>query len=110
MSVFVLRPALLLAGSALAVGALVVATPVLAQPGWGGGWGRGGFDGPGGWDGPATASGADPREGRVQAESFVAPDGVDLLGRGRIAVQAGPGGSADERQEATFEAAIIDQL
>lgn len=81
------------------------AAPALAQPGWG----------PpprmGGWDHPERESSHnDPREGKVSATRFFAPDAGGKLGKGRIAVVAAPGGTLDSRGEATFEAAVIDQL
>lgn len=90
--------------------AVAGADPVLAQPpGWGGpGWGAGSFRDRG--PGPARRS-ADSREGKVEISRFVAEDvAAGTLGQGRIGVGAMPGGSADARQSATFEAAIVDQL
>ena len=89
------------------------ADPVVAQPGWGGGWG-----GPSSGDGfgyrgygPSRRGGADEREGKVQVSRFTAEDiDVATLGHGPIGVAAMPGSTGDERQGATFEAAVIDQL
>lgn len=90
------------------------ADPVVAQPsGWGGGWG-----GPSSGDGfgyrgygSSRRGGADGREGKVQVSRFTAED-IDLatLGHGPIGVAAMPGSTGDERQGATFEAAVVDQL
>ena len=91
-------------------GAMLASAPALAHPGgWGGGMGWGG-----GWDEPSYSApsrhGGDPREGRVQAERFVADGAAAQLAHGPIAVVAEPGGSGDARESATFEAAVIDQL
>lgn len=90
------------------------ADPVVAQPsGWGDGWG-----GPSSGDGfgyrgygSSRRGGADGREGKVQVSRFTAED-IDLatLGHGPIGVAAMPGSTGDERQDATFEAAVVDQL
>jgi hypothetical protein len=99
-----LRRALLLAAC---LSSACIALPTAAQPGWGG-WGPG--YGARGWGGDARISSRDPREGRVQAEHFIADDAGDALGHGAVAVVSGPGGSGDAREDATFEAAIVDQL
>jgi hypothetical protein len=88
----------------------------MAQPGWGGGWGGygGGFGGyGGGWGGRgygAPVSTQDSREGKLDAEGFVADGAAPLLGGGHVAVTSAAGSMAEGREEATFEAAIIDQL
>jgi len=54
---------------------------------------------------------AEDQEGRVEVARFLAP-GVALaaLGRGGIVVATVPGSGGDEREQATFEAAVIDRL
>lgn len=89
------------------------ASPVLAWPGnqWDGGWGRGGRGSDpygSGWDN--SSHGNDPREGKVHVDRFVAPDAKLALSQMHVAVVAAPGGSGDEREDATFEAAVVDQL
>ncbi len=61
------------------------------------------------WDQPRN-HGADSREGKVSAEHFVADGAGAALGHGRIALAPTPGSSGDARENATFEAAVIDQL
>ena len=98
-----------LAACALLLGAGLAASPCLAQPGWGGGWG-GGW-GPGWGGGRAMASDSrDPREGRVNAERFVSEGAFAALGHGAIQIKSLPGTTVDEREQATYEAAVIDQL
>lgn len=78
-----------------------------AQPGWGGyggGFG-GGYGGSGRYQAPR-----DDREGRVDAERFLADGAIPLLGHGRITLRTMPGTTASDREQATFEAAVIDQL
>lgn len=91
---------------ALLLPALCLATPALAQPSWGGGYGSG-------WGGArwARASApADDREGKVDAERFVADGAAPALGKGAIAVKTLAGSPVEGREQATYEAAIIDQL
>lgn len=60
-------------------------------------------------DGPFYG-GRDPREGRVQASTFVASSpGASALGHGTIVLAPGPGGMAGT-DIAAFEPALIDQL
>jgi len=92
--------------------ALVALTgPAPAQPGWGSSWGRSGWDRPDrlGWRDTRTTGTAD-REGRVDTDSFVAQDAQGALGHGVIAVTAAPGSAADARDQAAYEAAVVDQL
>ena len=101
-----LRPALIpLAALALAT------TPAHAQRGWGEGRGEGGPGWESGWShtSPRDAATAS-REGRVEVERFVADGAAPALAHGPIAVTAAPGGTPDAREEAIYEAAIIDQL
>jgi hypothetical protein len=83
----------------------VAATPALAQR-----WGY-----PGayryGWDHAPAASRDRSGEGKVEVTRFLA-DGVSAaaLGHGTIAVAAASDGLADERERATYEAAVIDRL
>ncbi len=97
---------------ALAVATLLatVAGPVLAWPGDRGIGGRGMGGGPygPGWNGNGASS--DSREGKVSVDHFLAPDGGAALRQVHIAVVAAPGGSGDQREDATFQAAVIDQL
>jgi hypothetical protein len=89
------------------------ADPVVAQPsGWGGGWGGPSSGGGFGYRGYGSSRrGPDDREGKVQVSRFTAEDiDVATLGRGPIGVAAMPGSTGDEREGATFEAAVIDQL
>ena len=133
------RPAPLLVGLAAmaALTGALAASPALGQD-WGGGWnGPGGSRAwrADRWD-EATADptfpGDDPREGQVTVERFPAPDSAGLLGHGtiRVAAQAGddargeappvvesPGpspefgpGGISPREEAVFEAAVVDRL
>jgi hypothetical protein len=89
------------------------ADPVVAQPsGWGGGWEGPGMDSGFGYRGYGSPRrNTDAREGKVQVSRFMVED-VDLatLGHGPIGVAAMPGGTGEARQEATFEAAVVDQL
>lgn len=89
------------------------ADPVVAQPsGWGGGWEGPGMDSGFGYRGYGSPRrNTDAREGKVEVSRFMAED-VDLatLGHGPIGVAAMPGGTGEARQEATFEAAVVDQL
>lgn len=107
------RPARFLAralGVACAAGLL--AGGAQAQPGWGGGFGRygGGWGDYGGRGYGPTSAPHDPREGKVDAEGFVAPDAAPLLGAGHVAVTSAAGSTAEGREQATYEAAILDQL
>jgi hypothetical protein len=84
------------------------ASPALAWPG--GGWGNSRWGGgPYGSDWNRGSSG-DSREGRVSVDRFRSPDAGAALSQLRIAVVAAPGGTGDEREAATFEAAVLDQL
>ena len=88
---------------------VVSATPAAAQPGWG----RHGDDFGPTMRGPGrdtAASKRDPREGKVQAEQFQADGAVELLGKGPIDVRPMAGTTATGREQAVFEAAVIDQL
>ena len=46
----------------------------------------------------------------MSVDRFVAPDAKPALSQSHIAVRAAPGGTGDEREDATFEAAVVDQL
>lgn len=90
------------------------AMPAFARPP--GMWGTGFGSGLGNasladrWDAPRGRSGPDSREGKVDADSFVAAQARAQLGQGRITVAA-PSGSADEAGDRpAYEAAVIDQL
>ena len=111
-------------------------TPALAQRGgWGGAGGGGGWGDDPTWGAPPSANAPDPREGRVNAERFPAPDSAALLGHGLIAVgseappreapetDAPPSGAppiapslssgpdlTDPHEQAVYEAAVIDHL
>lgn len=97
----------------LAVSLLAAAaTPALAQRGWSyperdpfGGWGdRRDRD-------RLQPRRADEREGKVEVTRFVGDgDAAARLGQGPVDVTAAPAGTADERERATYEAAVIDQL
>ena len=97
-----LRPATKLA--VLGLLAMLLPQTALAQRGWGGGWGEPG------WAAPTSASNRDPREGRVTSDHFVGDGALASLGHGTVAVIAAPGSGAEEREQATYEAAIVDQL
>lgn len=90
--------------------AVSLAGPAQAQRGWGGpdrtanGWGAQG------WDRASQPTSTTANEGHVEVERFLADGAAPALSHGAIAVAAAPGGTADARDEATFEAAIIDQL
>ncbi len=85
---------------------LTLASPALAQPGWGGGYASGW--GPSRWERNATPR--DDREGKVDAERFVADGAAPALAKGAIAIKTLAGSAAEGREQATYEAAIIDQL
>lgn len=96
----------LLARPVLAVALIAtVGSPLLAWPGdgWGGPQRR-----MGGYDSDPRAG--DTREGHVSVDRFLAPDAGATLKQARVTVVAAPGGSGDEREGATFQAAVIDQL
>ena len=97
----------------LAVTALVsAANPAMAQPGWGGMGGYGGWGGYGGGFGGASRlqTPRDDREGRIDSERFLADGAIPQLGHGRITLRTMPGTTASDREQATFEAAVVDQL
>lgn len=112
---FSAHPSFRLSLSAALIALSIVGT-ASAQPGWGGyGSGFGGFGG--GWGGRGygggyapAASTRDDREGKLDAEGFPAPDAGDLLGSGHVTITAMSGSMGEGREEATFEAAVIDQL
>jgi len=61
-------------------------------------------------DGSPFYGSRDPREGKVQATTFVARSpGVSALGHGTIVVEPGAGGTGDA-DAAAFESALVDQL
>lgn len=94
---------LLLPAAAVALIALAT-TPVLAQR-----WGYPGM-GPGGWGSPVAPHDRS-REGKVDVTRFLADAGAaTALGHGVISVAADRDGVADERERATYEAAVIDRL
>lgn len=91
--------------------ALAVSGPALAQWGpWGyGGYGRAGWDRPN-WRSPARSE-RDDREGKVEVSRFLAPgDLASALGHGSIEASPGKDALTDEREQAAYEAAVIDQL
>jgi hypothetical protein len=94
--------------------ALSIVGTASAQPGWGGwggyGGGYGGFGSGFGGRGYAAASTRDDREGKLDAEGFPSPDAGNLLGSGHVTITAMSGSMGEGREEATFEAAVIDQL
>lgn len=109
-----------LARSAIAAGVLLAGAQMAsAQPGWGGygggfgGYG-GGFGGYGGgyggrgYGGPSSVQ--DSREGKLDAEGFVADGAAPMLGAGHVTITSTAGSNAEGREEATFEAAVLDQL
>jgi hypothetical protein len=60
---------------------------------------------------PGLRFAAPQPEGKVQVSRFTAEDiAAGTLGHGPIGVAAMPGSTGDEREGATFEAAVIDQL
>jgi hypothetical protein len=52
----------------------------------------------------------DDREGRIDLERFLADGAIPQLGHGRITLRTMPGTTASDREQATFEAAVVDQL
>src|SRR3569623_462696 len=97
---------------ALGTLALAVSTPALAQ--WGGPWGYGGYRGAGwdrpGWRGPARSD-HDAREGKVEVSRFLASGELArTLGHGSVEVTPGKDALADAREQAAYEAAVIDQM
>lgn len=103
-----------LSSAALLIAAIACAAPALAQPGWGGGWGRSGWGSMrgGGWGESSLnrSSAQDGREGRVDAAHFVADDAGDALDHGPIAITSAPGTTASSSDQTYYEAAVIDQL
>ena len=105
--------------AALLMAAFVSAVPSHAQPGWGGGWGSRGW-GSGGWGRPGLndwgdqrlnrGGPVDSREGKVDSEQFMADDAAALLGKGPVMVTTLAGSTAVGSDQATYEAAMIDQL
>lgn len=92
----------------LAAALLAAAGPALAQPIP---WGGYGMDPR--FDRPASRHDRGPAEGKVQVSTFVNSDtGLPALGSGKIAVVAMPGATptADKREQATYEAAVLDAL
>jgi len=87
---------------ALIAAALLIAGPVMAQPGWNR---PDRID----WRGSRDA-GTGYREGHVDTDSFVARDALATLGHGAITVTAGDGSAADQGDQAAYEAAVVDQL
>ena len=84
-----------------AVVASSLAGAAQAQPGWGRGWNHA----------PAYAAPApDDRAGRVDAERFLADGAAAALGHGRVVVKSLPGSTGDAREQAVYEAAVIDQM
>jgi hypothetical protein len=97
--------------SVLAAALLAVAGPALAQPGPWGGWGGYGMGSRFGE--PAYRANRGPAEGKVEVSTFVNSDaGLPALGSGKIGVVAMPGATptADAREQATYEAAVLDAL
>jgi hypothetical protein len=83
----------------------LAATPALAQR-----WGYPGGDRYG-WDRPARSTHDRSQEGKVEVTRFLAEGtATQALGHGAIAVAAEGDRLADDRERATYEAAVIDQL
>jgi hypothetical protein len=83
----------------------VAATPALAQ--------RWGYPGSYGWGHESRYGSTRDRgsEGKVEVTRFLADDGAaQALGHGAITVAASEEGTADAREQATYEAAVIDRL
>lgn len=60
---------------------------------------------------PLQAQGRDPREGKVQASTFVASSpNASTLGHGSIVLAPGPAGTAADADVAAFEPALVEQL
>lgn len=90
--------------------AALISAPALAQPGPWGGYGMG-YGSRFGDMPPRSARG--PVEGKVDVSTFVNSDaGLPALGGGKIAVVAMPGAepTAEPREQATYEAALLDAL
>lgn len=99
-------PSYRISSVALLIAAIAGAAPAVAQPGWGGGWGRPGWgssmrgDLGGSHLNSRSADSRDSREGRVDAAHFVAADAGDALGHGPITVTTvttAPQSAADTR-------------
>ena len=91
---------------ALSLALTPLATPALAH-GWGGaGWGADR------WSGPTSRQGDGPVEGHVTVSRFVAEGpAAQALGHGTVAAIPAPGEpSAEPRELATYQAAVIDRL
>ena len=94
---------------AAALAGLVLAAPVPARP-----WGAPGWDGPmvppsDGRYGPRR--GSDPREGKVEATTFVASSpNTSALGHGPVVLASGAGSMSSGLEDVTFESALVDQL
>lgn len=96
-----------------ALAAVAVTAPSQARPGgwgaWGGGWGGGLEIGSSGYYG--SYRGRDPREGKVEAATFVANSpNIGALGHGPIALAPAAGGEPSALEASTFESAIVGQL
>jgi hypothetical protein len=90
-----------------ALAGLAVASPLIARPGWGGGWGMGP---PPGYYG-SERGGRDPREGKVEAAAFVANSpNISALGRGPIALAPTAGSEPSGLEASIFESTLVDQL
>lgn len=114
MKVFSMNSARFRLLPALAAASLgLTGTALLAQPGWGGpGWGGSGW-GDSGWDRRAPRSTSASPEGKIEVARFRSEDqDAAQLTRGSITVIRMPGEAAegDPRLDATFEAAVEDQL
>lgn len=85
----------------------LAAAPALAQR-WGGpGFGADRY----GWDRSPRATSDRGREGKVEVTRFLAEGaGAAALGHGPITVAAQQSALTDERERATYEAAVIDRL
>ncbi len=86
--------------------ALVLAGPIAAQPGWSD---RTAFpDSP---DYGPLQDARDPREGRIEAATFVASSpNASHLGHGSIVLAPGPGSGTPSPGDGNFELAMVDQL
>jgi hypothetical protein len=100
---FAIRLALAAFATLLAIGPSLAGPGRMGMPYWGQEAPRSRYD--------ARDRRVDPREGKIETAHFVAENGgAGSLGRGTIIVASAPGSMGDSRENATYEAAVVDQL